>query len=217
MSATREQPVTHDVGMRISWNNRPPTSIRPEVSDAKLGLPGANVSWETRRDNMYDVCTTCHNTNYVDLFYTQYDGLLKLYTDKFAQPGKDLMAAAKPLLKPVSFSNKIDWVWFELWHREGRHARHGVSMMGPDITHWHGTYEVARNFYAEFIPELKELADHAIHSDDAEKQEQGAALADAIQGVLESDNHKWYLNQMDPEEAAEHAERKKKFTSRYEK
>ncbi|MCA9331188.1 nitrate reductase, partial [Candidatus Saccharibacteria bacterium] len=34
MSATKDQPVTHDVGMRISWNNRPAVSIRPEVSDA---------------------------------------------------------------------------------------------------------------------------------------------------------------------------------------
>jgi hypothetical protein len=41
MSATTNQPVTHDVGMRISWNNRPAVSIRPEVSDAKMGLPGA--------------------------------------------------------------------------------------------------------------------------------------------------------------------------------
>ena len=43
MSAVRTKdgdlmPVTHDVGKRISWNNRPPVSIRPEISDKKLGL-----------------------------------------------------------------------------------------------------------------------------------------------------------------------------------
>ena len=37
MSATPKQKVTHDVGMRISWNNRPEISIRPEISDQKLG------------------------------------------------------------------------------------------------------------------------------------------------------------------------------------
>lgn len=215
MSATRDQPVTHDVGMRISWNNRPAVSVRPEVSDAKLGLPGANVPWQTRRENMQNVCMTCHNENYVEAFYLQYDGLLDLYHEKFANPGLELMAAAKPLLKPVNFSNKIDWIWFELWHHEGRRARHGVSMMGPDITHWHGTYEVAKNFYTEFIPELEELAEHAIHSGDAEKEKLGVALSDAIDTVLQSDNHKWYINQMNPAEAEERERRKAEFNARY--
>src|SRR3989338_4932964 len=79
MSATPKQCVTHDVGMRISWNNRPALSIRPEVSDAKLGLPGKDITWETRRDNMKNVCLNCHNQNYVDNFYFQYDSLIQLY------------------------------------------------------------------------------------------------------------------------------------------
>ena len=32
-------------------------------------------------------------------------------------------------------------------------------MMGPDYTHWHGTYEVAKHFYSKYIPELQELAE----------------------------------------------------------
>ena len=82
------QDVTHDVGMRISWNNRPVLSIRPEVSDANLGLPGKYINWEKRRKNMKDVCLNCHNTNYVDNFYTQYDSLIELYNNKFARPGQ---------------------------------------------------------------------------------------------------------------------------------
>ena len=60
MSATKTQPVTHDAGMRISWNNRPAVSIRPEVSDAKMGLPGKDLAWDKRRANMTDVCASCH-------------------------------------------------------------------------------------------------------------------------------------------------------------
>ncbi len=215
MSATPDQGVTHDVGMRISWNNRPPVSIRPEVADAKMGLPGANVPWEERRDNMQNVCLNCHNQNFIDGFYTQYDGLLELYTNKFANPGLKLMAAAKPLLKPAKFSNKIDWVWFEIWHHEGRRARHGASMRAPDYTHWHGTYEVAKHFYSEMIPELEEIAEKAIKGEDVEKQKLGYALEEAIKGVLESDDHKWYLNQMDPKEAEERKKRKEEFNARY--
>jgi hypothetical protein len=64
---------------------------------------------------------------------------------------------ARPLLKPVGFGNELDFIWFELWHHEGRRARHGASMMGPDFTHWHGMYEVAKHFYSEFVPELEAL------------------------------------------------------------
>jgi len=193
MSATKHQDVTHDVGARISWNNRPPVSIRPEVSDAKLGLASASVGWEERRDKMKDVCTSCHNEAYVDNFYTQYDGLITLYNEKFAKPGLKLMAAAKPLKRPVKFSSKLDFIWFELWHHEGRRARHGASMMGPDYTHWHGTYEVAKHFYTELIPELEELVEKNHNSSNAKKAKAARHLQKVLDEVLNSDNHKWFL------------------------
>ncbi|MEK7795334.1 MAG: multiheme c-type cytochrome [Candidatus Hydrogenedentota bacterium] len=216
MSATADQAVTHDVGMRISWNNRPAISIRPEVSDAKMGLPGKDVPWETRRANMQNVCLNCHNQDYVNSFYQQYDGLISLYEEKFAKPGLELMQVAKPLLKPVEFGNKIDWIWFELWHHEGRRARHGVSMMGPDITHWHGTYEVAKNFYSEFIPELEELAAKGQASGDAAKQAAASALAVKIEEVLNHNNHQWFLDKMDPTLKEERQRRMEEFQKRYE-
>lgn len=215
MSATKTQAVTHDVGMRISWNNRPAVSVRPEVSDAKMGLPGKDVPWETRRDNMKNVCINCHNINYVDAFYLQYDGLLDLYHEKFANPGLELMALAKPLLIPVEFANKIDWTWFEIWHHEGRRARHGVSMMGPDITHWHGTYEVAKHWYTKFIPELQELIEKGHESEDAAKQEAASALEAKLTEVLESSNHRWSINKLTPEELAERKKRQEEFQKRY--
>jgi hydroxylamine dehydrogenase len=214
MSATRKQDVTHDVGLRISWNNRPPVSIRPEQSDAKMGLASASVDWETRRDNMKDVCVACHNSDYVDAFYTQYDGLIELYNGKFAKPGQELMEAAKPLLNPVSFSNKIDWIWFELWHHEGRRARHGASMQGPDYTHWHGTYDLAKNFYGELVPELERLVDEGMKNG---KQKEAQALQAKIDAVLNSDDHKWYLGKMDPEEKARRQKAAEEFKARYTK
>jgi hypothetical protein len=217
MSATSKQSVTHDVGLRISWNNRPAISIRPEVSDKKMGLPGADIHWQTRRQNMYDVCLNCHNQNFVDGFYTQYDALIDLYHQKFARPGVELMKLAKPLLRQPAFSNKLDFVWFELWHHEGRRARHGASMMGPDITHWHGTYEVARNFYSEFIPDLQELAEKNLDSDIPEKAAAAQALQHRIVEILNDKNHRWYLNKMDEAEKAERLQRQKEFQSRYAK
>jgi len=217
MSATKNQRVTHDVGMRISWNNRPEISIRPEVSDAKLGLPGKDISWQTRRTNMVDVCLACHNQHFVDSFYLQYDSLIDLYHDKFAKPGMALYAAAKPLLPGPQFANKIDYTWYEIWHHEGRRARHGVSMMGPDYTHWHGTYEVAKHFYAKFVPELRELVEKNRDASDPKKKEAAAALEKLLDETLNTENHQWFLNKMSPEEKARRDKEREAFQKRYSK
>lgn len=215
MSATKDQDVTHDIGMRISWNNRPVLSIRPEVSDAKMNLPGQHVDWKTRRANMQNVCLNCHNQNWVDNFYIQYDALIDLYNDKYAKPGEALHKLAQPLLRAEAFSNKIDFTWFELWHHEGRRARHGVSMMGPDYTHWHGTYEIAKHWYSEYIPELEELIEHGRASNDPEKQQAAEALAAKLEEVLNNPDHRWYLGKMDPEEAARRKAAADEFKKRY--
>ncbi len=215
MSATPSQGVTHDVGMRISWNNRPAVSIRPEVADANMGLPGKDIDWKTRRKNMKDVCLNCHGDPFVGSFYIQYDSLIELYHEKFAKAGQALMDAAKPLLKPIPFGNKVDFIWYEIWHHEGRRARHGASMMGPDYTHWHGTYEVAKNFYAEFIPELETLADENLKSSDPKKAEAAKALKAKIDEVLNSDNHKWFIDKMEPKEAARRKKEQEDFQKRY--
>ena len=215
MSATMKQPVTHDVGLRISWNNRPPKSIRPEISDAKMGLPGANVKWQTRRKNMVDVCLACHGQSYVDSFYMQYDALINEYHVKFADPGLKLMALAKPLMRPIKFGNKIDFIWFELWHHEGRRARHAASMQGPDYTHWHGTYEIAKHFYMKFVPALEQLIEKGEASGDAKKKAAAVALRTGLDEVLEAPEHRWYLGKMSDEERAERAKRAEEFKARY--
>ena len=217
MSATINQGVTHDVGLRISWNNRPIKSVRPEIADKKMGLPGGDVGWEQRRDNMEDVCSSCHASTYVDSFYLQYDALIAQYHVKFADPGIELMALAKPLLKPVEFSNKIDFTWFELWHHEGRRARHAASMQGPDYTHWHGTYEVAKHWYSKFIPELEELIAEGEASGEADKKAAAQALREGLDKVLNSVEHRWYLGKMSDDEAAERKRRAEEFKDRYQK
>jgi hydroxylamine dehydrogenase len=122
--ATKHQPVTHDIGMRISWNNRPPVSVRPEESDAKMGLPGKDVPWQVRRENMKDVCFNCHNKQWVDNFYVQYDALIDLYNEKFAKPGLALYALAKPLMKPVRSATRST----------SRGLRSGTTKAGARVT-----------------------------------------------------------------------------------
>ena len=88
-------------------------------------------------------------------------------------------------------------------------------MMGPDYTHWHGTYEVAKHFYSEFIPGLQELIrEHGADKDPA-KAGAAAALAKRLDEILNSENHRWYLGKMDPAEAEKRAKAAAEFKARY--
>jgi hydroxylamine dehydrogenase len=225
MSAVRTSegdllPVTHDVGLRISWNNRPAISIRPEISDKKLGLEKmAAVTWDKRRAEMQQVCGVCHTSNFTSNFYEQYDGVIQLYNSKFAEPGAKLMGILyqNKLISDTQFDEKVEWTWWELWHHEGRRARHGVSMMAPDYTHWHGLYEVGKHFYMEFIPELKEISEKNLTSTDAGKAADAKALDAAVAELLAKPEHAWYTGKMNPEEKAKRAKDQKEFIERYKK
>ncbi len=215
MSATSDHGVTHNVGDRISWNNRPDISIRADLADTRLGLANP-IPWKKRQAAMQDVCAACHAPVFADSFYTQYDGLVDLYNEKFGTPGKAIFDALKQggLAGDTPFAQKIDWTWFEVWHHEGRRARHGASMQGPDYTHWHGLYEVAKAFYTEFIPEAQELVAKGIAAGgaNAAAARKVGALIDA---TLASDNHRWFLGRMTPEEKAARAKQREEFNTRY--
>jgi hydroxylamine dehydrogenase len=71
----------------------------------------------------------------------------------------ELLKKNGSLSNPATFGNKVEWVYWELWHHEGRRARMGAAMMGPDYTWWHGMYEVAKHFYFDFIPAVRETGD----------------------------------------------------------
>jgi hypothetical protein len=119
------------------------------------------LTWEDRRKQMKGVCLNCHNDSYVDNFYEQFDSLVVLYNDKFAKPAQALMndLQADGAINPKApFEHEVQWIFYELWHHEGRRARHGASMMGPDYTHWHGMYEVGKHFYTKFLPAVVETA-----------------------------------------------------------
>ena len=176
MSATPKQPMTHDVGARISWTLRPVVSKKLE-------------NWEARRAAMQDTCTNCHGPDFVKAFYTTFDASVEMYNDKFAIPAQKVMDALrrKKRLTPTPFDEELEWTFYRLWHHEGRRARMGVSMQGPDYTQWHGFFEVAENFYFKFLPQAREAA----HGD--------ADVARVIQEVLDAPEHSWKKG-MSPED-----------------
>jgi hypothetical protein len=180
MSATSTQKVTHDVGDRLSYTLRPAISVHME-------------NWQKRRGAMQDVCSSCHAAGCIDNFYKQYDATVELYNDKFGEPAKAIMdrLRADKKITPTPFDEHIEWIYYELWHHQGRRARMGTAMMGPDYTQWHGFYEVAKSFYTEFVPE-------------AERLEPGITAA-----VMNTDYHKWHEG-MTPEQIQQQIEFYKK-------
>jgi hypothetical protein len=216
MSATPTQAATHDVGERISWTLRPAVSTKINMivyedlskEDVPEGapLPKAGnlhkakdgkerkvievLTWEQRRARMQDVCRNCHAGGQVTGFYKQFDDLVDLYNDKFAKPAgaiMDELYKAKKLT-PAPMDEKLEWTYYELWHHEGRRARHGASMSGPDYAWWHGMYDVAKTFYFQFIPELKQVAGEQMAKDLLEKH------------VFSHPGHRWLKEGMTKEQ-----------------
>ncbi|MBS1261398.1 MAG: Hydrazine dehydrogenase [Calditrichaeota bacterium] len=149
LSATKNMPVTHDAGERISWNLRAPVS---HLQD----------DWRRKRQRMQRVCRNCHGSVFYEGHYRQLDGFVNLYNEKFAKPATRVMEILREngsLENEANFSNEIEWIYWELWHHEGRRARHGAAMMGPDYAWWHGVYELGKHFYFKFIPAVRETGD----------------------------------------------------------
>ncbi len=153
------------------------------------------VTWNERRELMKGACRNCHNDTYIDNFYKQFDDLVVLYNEKFAKPAQALMdeLTADGALNPQApFEHEVQWVFWELWHHEGRRARHGASMMGPDYTHWHGMYEVAKHFYLKFLSAVVKAA--------AQKSpEMELKYEKKIANLLTQDEHLW-MKGLSPEE-----------------
>jgi len=209
MSANvRERRITHDPGERISWTNRPPVSlvcdtdedhgIVYKVKDPAERKPIVDTAMQ-KRDRMKNVCLHCHTKDYVNGFYQQYDDFVVLYNEKFAKPGQAIMEALKGqgLITATPFDEEIEWTWFYLWHHEGRRARHGASMMGPDYAHWHGTYEVAERFYMELIPQVREIIAHAREEG---KTAEAQAIEELVQSILSRPEHEWFESQKSEQE-----------------
>jgi hydroxylamine dehydrogenase len=177
MSATTVQEVTHDVGDRITWTLRPVVSTRLE-------------NYEVRRKAMRQVCSACHSEQIVDRFFTQMDGGIVLYNEKFGKPAKAAMdkLLAMKKITPTPYDEKIDWVFYELWHHEGRRARHGLTKVAADFVHWQGFYEVAKSFYTKFLPLVRELS------------------PEVAKEMMNMEGHKWVEKGMSKEEIAEMVE-----------
>jgi hypothetical protein len=163
----------------------------PKVGSKSKGSKVVEVlTWKQRRLKMQNVCTACHTDSVILGHYNQFDKVVDLYNDKFAKPIAAIMGDLHKsgVISKAPYDDKIEWIWWEIWHHEGRRARHGASMSGPDYTWWHGMYEVAKHTYFDFIPELKKL----VGEKEAEKL--------LVKYFKPIPGHDWYFNGLDKDQ-----------------
>ena len=77
----------------------------------------------------------------VDRVYEQAEKVVAATNQKVQEPrhwwtgcGEMECLTGKPFTQP------IDFVYFDLWHYDGRTSKHGAFMGGADFVQWHGNY-----------------------------------------------------------------------------
>ena len=194
MSGTGKEPTSHDVTQRLSWETQAPLTVRPQ--DFAAFPSGTN--WQDERQKMKNVCSACHGDSWINDFYDGFDKAVEEYNEVYFKPAKKTFDELneKGLLDQTKFfDERLEVEYYELWHHEGRRARHAASMMGPDYTHWHGTYDLAKHWYSKFIPELEELIAKGKKAG-GDQAKAAADLQAAVDKMLNSDDHKWYLDKL---------------------
>jgi hypothetical protein len=128
MSGINGLKVTHDPSDRLSYY----------LADA-ITKPRPNK--EHAQAAMKQVCNQCHARTLIDRVYTEAEAVVA-NTNAQVQAASDIMASLKKdgILNTPPFSQPIDFVYFDLWHYDGRTSKHGAFMGGADFVQWHGNY-----------------------------------------------------------------------------
>jgi hypothetical protein len=98
---------------------------------------------------MKQVCSSCHSTIHTEDFFASGDKNVELYNQGYWEPIEKMRAdlAEKGLLKENPWADEFQILYYHIWHHDGRRARQGAMMAGPDWAHWHGFFELQQKLY----------------------------------------------------------------------
>jgi hypothetical protein len=128
MSGINGQKVTHDPSERLSYYLADPiTKLRPNHDRAQAA--------------MKQLCVQCHTPTLIDRIYSDAEKIVAS-TNERVQAASDIMTGLRKdrILTGAPFTEPIDFVYFDLWHYDGRTSKHGAFMGGADFVQWHGNY-----------------------------------------------------------------------------
>jgi hypothetical protein len=124
--------ITHDPSERLSYY------LANAISEKRPNYVAAQAK-------MQQVCSQCHTPDVIKRVYTQAEQVV-ITTNQRVSEAKSLVDGLRSqgLLSGPSFSNTIDFTYFDLWHYDGRTSKHGAFMGGSDFVQWHGNYPMLR-------------------------------------------------------------------------
>jgi hypothetical protein len=128
MSGINGLGVTHDPSERLSF------FLANAISEKRPNYAAAQA-------RMKQVCAQCHTPGLIDRVYSQAEQVVQNTNEKVSA-ARDLVEALRKdgALSGPPFSHPIDFVYFDLWHYDGRTSKHGAFMGGADFVQWHGNY-----------------------------------------------------------------------------
>ncbi len=161
---------THNVSERLKWNLWAPKSALRNSKDETAGFAWWNSSKvlrgnpkagnpngaEAARTQMKQVCSSCHQANFIKNYFERVDNAVNLYNQYYDVAAKMLSELKKKgLIKKDVWSDPFFKLYYYLWHHEGRRFRQGAAMGSPDYAHWHGVFQVMQD-----IREMKSIYDY---------------------------------------------------------
>jgi len=146
MSGIGELKTTHNISERLYWNL---WAKRSEVRNSPDPLSPLTGDGPAGREKMKEVCSSCHSELHTDSFFEQGDRAVQLYNVAYYDPALEMLndLKEKGLLKENPWSDEFQILYYHLWHHQGRRARQGAMMGGPDYAHWHGFFELQQDLY----------------------------------------------------------------------
>jgi len=141
MSGLNGMAVTHDPSDRLSYN------LFAEVTDKR-------PNYARGRAAMQDLCRNCHTEPLVQKVYTEAEAVVGVTNERIAAVKTIVQDLKKDgILSSKPFQHPIDFAYFDLWHYDGRTAKHGAFMGGADFVQWHGNYPILKH-----TAEIKDMA-----------------------------------------------------------
>jgi hypothetical protein len=134
--------VTHDPSERLSYY------LANAISEKRPNYAEAQAK-------MKQVCLQCHTQPLVDRVYAQAEQVVQT-TNQRVKEAQDIVTGLRKdgIVTGPPFSHPIDFIYFDLWHYDGRTSKHGAFMGGADFVQWHGNYPMLQK-----MVELKSMSE----------------------------------------------------------
>ena len=132
MSGINGVGITHDPSERLSFY------LANAITEKRPNYAAGQAK-------MKQVCSQCHTPALIDRVYSQAEQVVQTTNDR-VHVAQELVNGLRKdgVLTGPPFSQPIDFVYFDLWHYDGRTSKHGAFMGGADFVQWHGNYPMLR-------------------------------------------------------------------------